>query len=281
MSTTFISSGQLSQLAVALSPVTTTSQTSAPVINNNDTNAVSPNAAENPVTNSPTNTPITVSGNASTAATAIKKANQNLAHACDTSTYVGGAVYQVGAFAGQIIRGVRAAIQAILNALGINPSGSAISSKLKKLAQYVKDITKAISEVTTYLQKFIAYVNAIKQVLALILALPVILLKYFADCISTLGKQLVAGYQSAIGSTEAPTPQQTADLNNAIGDVTNSIQGFTAAVATAAGTATAATLSLTVPTTISSGNTQAQAAATTAVFAAAGFSSTPQPNTKA
>lgn len=281
MSTTFISSEQLSQLAVALSPVTTTSQTSAPVINNSDTNAVAPNAAENPVTNSPTNTPITVSGNASTAATAIKKANQNLAHACDTSTYVGGAVYQVGAFAGQIIRGVREAIQAILKALGISPSGSAISSKLKKLAQYVKDITKAISEVTTYLQKFIAYVNAIKQVLALILALPVILLKYFAGCIATLGKQLVAGYQSAIGSTEVPTPQQTADLNNAIGDVTNSIQGFTAAVATVAGTATAATLSLTVPTTISSGNTQAQADATSAVFAAAGFSSSPQTNAKA
>jgi hypothetical protein len=260
------------QLAQALSATASEDQTSPIKLAATNANAQSPNAAENPEKNSPSNTPIASSGNGNVAQTAIFKSNQTVSHACDSSTYVGAGVYQVGAFAGQVIQGIRTAVKAALEALGVSPSSSSLSNKLKKLAQYVSDITKFIKKITTYVQQFIAYVNALKQLLSYILSLPAVLLKYFVDCISTLKKQLVAGYQSAFTeSGTSPTDAEVSDLNSSISSVTSSIQQFTAATTALAATSTAAAISLTVPTTIQSGNTQAQAAATTAVFTSAGF----------
>ena len=261
---------QTTQMVAALADPTT-NQISPIVLNTSNQNATSPNAAENPTTNSPTNTPIAVTGNASTAATAIKKSNQNLAHACDSSSYVGSVVFSAGAIAGQIIKAFRDGIKALLEALGVSPPASSLTNKIKLLAKYISDTVKFINKITNALQQFIACVNAIKQLMAYILSLPAVLLKYFADCIKTLEKQLAAGYSSVFSDSGAAPGDQTDSLNSAISDVKNSIQQFTTATTQLAATAVVAKNSLTIPTTLNSGNTQAQAAATTAVFNAAGF----------
>jgi hypothetical protein len=259
----------LDSLALALSPPTANS-TSPAIVSN--LVATTEFADDGRVAGAPSNVPgALASGNAANSVTAIKNSNKTVSHACDSGTYVGMAVFQAGAFAGQIIAAIRTAAKAIQKALGISPSSSSLSNKLKKLAQWISDQAKFIAKITNALQQFISYVNAIKQFLAFVLSLPSILLNYFKDCISTLKKQLVAGFNSAFSDT-AGTDKQVSELTSAIKDVNKSIGEFSSAVKTATGTAAAAAISLTTPTQVSSGNTQAQQAATTAVFAAAGFS---------
>jgi hypothetical protein len=106
------------------------------------------------------------------------------------------------------------------------------------------------------------------------LSLPAILLKYFADCISTLEKQLVAGYKGAFSDLGGASDSDLAGLGSAISDVTSSIKQFSTAVVGLTANTAALSISLTSPLTVSTGNTQAQAAATANVFSSLGFSST-------
>jgi hypothetical protein len=264
-----LTQSQITALNNALDANTTTSQTNLPNVGTGQ-NLSSPNAAENSTSQSPSNVPIAATGNASTAATGIKKSNQNVAHACDSSTYVGKAVFEAGAIGGKIVQAIRDGIKAILKFFGINPSSNGISSQLKKLAQYVKDTIKYITDMTTAINGYITYINAIKQLITYVLSLPARLLAYFADCIKTLEKQLVAGFQSALDNV-TDTSDNT---SSAIKDVQSQIQSFTQSVATLAKTATAAVASLTTLNQTPTSNSQAQAAATQQVFAAAGFAPT-------
>jgi len=242
-----------------------------PKVSSKTNNASSTNTDENNKQGS-TNISIYATGNGATANTGIKIANQNLSHACDSSTYVSMAIYQAGAIGGQIIQAVRNAIKAVLAYFGVNPSSSGLVSKLKKIAQYFEDATKFINDITNALNGFITYVNAIKQLLAYILSLPAVLLTYFKDCIASLKKQLVAGFQSALDNTPDPNQADIDNLTNTIKDVQNSISQFTSAVGTLASTAALAAGSLLTPGQVPVANTQQQAAATQAVFAAAGYS---------
>ena len=248
-----------------------TSAANLPIVTTADGKAISTNTDENNEQGS-TNISIYATGNGATANTGIKVANQNLSHACDSSTYVGMAIYQAGAIGGQIVQAVRDAVKAVLAYFGANPSSNGLISQLKKIAQYIQDATKFIKDITDALNGFIAYVNAIKQLLAYILSLPAILLTYFKDCIATLKKQLVAGFQSALDNTPDPNQADIDALTNTIKDVQNSIGQFTAAVGTLAATATLAVGSLLTPGQIAIANTQQQAAATQDVYSAAGFS---------
>ena len=248
-----------------------TSSEALPIVSTNTNNAISSNVDENNTKGS-TNISIYATGNGATANTGLKKSNQNLAHACDSSTYVGMAIYQAGAIGGQVIQAVRNAIKAVLAYFGVNPSSNGLKSQLEKIAQYIKDAAKFIKDITDALNGFIAYVNAIKQLLAYILSLPAVLLTYFKDCIATLKKQLVAGFQSALDNTPDPNQAAIDDLKNTIKDVQGSISQFTSAVGTLAATATLAVGSLLTPSQIAIANTQQQAAATQDVYSAAGFS---------
>ena len=250
-----------------------TSSEALPIVSTNTNNAISSNTDENNTKGS-TNISIYATGNGATANTGLKKSNQNLAHACDSSTYVGMAIYQAGAIGGQVIQAVRNAIKAVLAYFGVNPSSNGLVSQLKKIAHYIQDATKFIKDITDAINGFIAYVNAIKQLLAYILSLPAVLLTYFKDCIATLKKQLVAGFQSALDNTPDPNQAAIDDLKNTIKDVQGSIGQFTKAVGTLAATATLAVGSLLTPSQIAIANTQQQAAATQDVYAAAGFSPT-------
>ena len=250
-----------------------TSSEALPIVSTNTNNAISSNTDENNTKGS-TNISIYATGNGATANTGLKKSNQNLAHACDSSTYVGMAIYQAGAIGGQVIQAVRNAIKAVLTYFGVNPSSNGLKSQLEKIAQYIKDAAKFIKDITDALNGFIAYVNAIKQLLAYILSLPAVLLTYFKDCIATLKKQLVAGFQSALDNTPDPNQAAIDDLKNTIKDVQGSISQFTSAVGTLAATATLAVGSLLTPSQIAIANTQQQAAATQDVYSAAGFSPT-------
>jgi uncharacterized protein YoxC len=251
----------------------TKSASNLPIVSTQPNKPTSKNVDENNKKGS-TNISIYATGLGATANTGIKIANQNLSHACDSSTYVGMAIKQAGAFGGQIVQAIRTAIRAILAYLGVNQSSSGIISQLKSIAQDIKDAADFIKDITDAINGFIAYVNAIKQLLAYILSLPSVLLEYFKDCVATLKKQLVAGFKSALDSTPDPDQASIDNLQSAIKDVQGSISQFTTSVTTLAATTTQAALSLVTPSQLAIANTQQQAAATQAVYSAAGFSPT-------
>lgn len=267
-----LTDSQIITLNSALDANTTATQLTLPKVDASASNAVSLNSAENPIPNSPSNTPIYASGNASAAATGIKKSNATVSHACDSSTYVGMVAKQIGAFGGKIVQAIRDAIKAILAYFGVNPSSSGITSQLKKIAQYIKDKAKFIKEISDAINGYIVYLNALKQLLQYILSLPARLLAYFKDCISTIQKQIVAGFKSALDNTPDPTSSALSDAQNAFKDVQSSVTQFQQSlqnvVAASSSLVTAATSLSQTPTS----NTQAQAEATQQVFAAAGFS---------
>jgi methyl-accepting chemotaxis protein len=264
-----LNTDQIKQLDKALDANTSSTQITLPKVSAGANNATSLNTAENSSPGAPSlNATIYASGNATTAKTGIKKSNETISHACDSSTYVGKIVKQAGAIGGKIVQAIRDAIKAIMTFFGVNPSSSGLMSKLKKLSQEVKDKMKFINDITSALQGYITYVNAIKQLISYILNLPARLLTYFADCVKTLQKQLVAGYQSALDATTDLTDTTSKDLEELKKNIDSIKQSVGALVTTAAAAAgSMLTLSQT-PT----GNTQAQAEATKEVFTAAGFS---------
>jgi uncharacterized protein YoxC len=241
----------------SLAPPSASSQSPA-IVSTSNTNAVSPNIDERNEQGQ-TNTPIYATGLGATANTGLKKSNQTLSHACDSSTYVGGMVYQAGAFGGKIIQAIRDGIKVILEFFGVNPASSALSNKLKKLAQYIKDKIKYIKDITDAINGYLLYVKKIQELIAFILSLPAQLIAYFKDCITTLQKQLVAGFKSALSDTGTDSN----GLSDSIKEVQGAIKDLNASVTTL--TTTAATA---VATTVST------VAATQAAFSSAGFGPT-------
>jgi hypothetical protein len=155
---------------------------------------------------------------------------------------------------------------------GVNPSSSALSSKLKYLALYIKDKIKFIKDITDAINGYVVYINAIKQLITYVLSLPAQLLTFFKECITELTKQLIAGYNSALDGVDPTAPDDTLkSLKEVQTQVTQLNQSVTALVATSTG----AVASLTNLNQTPTGNSEAQAAATKEVFAAAGFAQSP------
>jgi polysaccharide pyruvyl transferase WcaK-like protein len=243
-------------------PIVTTGTNPPPPATNGDA----------PQSGAPSNTPIYASGNAANAPTALRKSNQSIAHVCNLPASVNQALFKAGAMGGQIIQAIRNGIKALLKALGINPSTNGIASQLKKLAQYIKDATKFVKDMTKYINGLIVYVNAIKQLISYLLSLPGELLSFFKDCLQKAYAQLQAGYLSVVSEA---TSTNTNSSDSIIAEVQNVLQSTTQLI-TASTQLAAAPFAL-VSAALQPGqtpvaNSAAQAAATQAVFSAAGFS---------
>lgn len=232
MSVINFSPNQISVLDVALNPSVTKGQLSPPVLDKTNKNAQSPNADENPTLNTPSNTPIAASGNADKAATAIKKSNMNISHACDSSSYVGKSIAEVNSKAAQLARAIRDAVKAALAALGISPAGSALVSQVKKIAGYIKNIKKFIKEIADYTKKYIGYLNEMKKFIELLLSLPVRVVQYFADCVKLVQRQISAGFGAALATVTAGASdinRVIKDVNAGLNQVNQSLVTYTAA----------------------------------------------------
>ena len=199
-----------------------TSSGALPIVSTKITNATSKFKDENNTQGS-TNISIYATGLAANSNTLLKKSNMTVSHACDSSTYVGGMIKQVGFYGGQIVRAIRAAIQAILKALGFNPNTSGYISKLQYFAQWLKDRIDELKEIQDFIQGYIVFIADIRKAIAFILSLPVCLLKYFQDCLATLRKQLVAGFQQALAGVEDPSDAALKEASDALKEVQKTI----------------------------------------------------------
>jgi len=195
-----------------------TSSGALPIVSTKLTNATSKFKDENNTQGS-TNISIYATGRAATSDTRLKKSNMTISHACDSSTYVGGMVKQIGVMGGKIVQAIREGIQFILKALGFTPSSSGIISKLQYFAEWLKNRIDDLKEISDFLQGYILYVADIRKFIAFLLSLPACLITYFQDCLATLRKQLVAGFKSALSSMSDPSDLEVKELTDTIDEV--------------------------------------------------------------
>ena len=264
---------KLAKLNVAFNPGTSSAANTA-IITAKDGLAKSNHLDEQRKVGS-TNIPFNATGLAKTSAnSSMYVSNKSVSHACDSSSYVGMAIAQAGAFARQIVLAIRTAIQEILTFLGVSPSSNGFVSQLKAIAQDIKAAADFVQEITNSITKFIAYLNAIKQLLAYILSLPAQLLGYFKDCVATIKKQIVATFKAAIADTAEPGDNAFDEVSKAVDEIKGSVKQFTSNLATLASTTAQAGASLVTPGQLAIANTQLQASATADLYAAAGFTPT-------
>ena len=192
------------------------------IVSTKKTNASSNFKDENNTQGS-TNISIYATGLAANSNTLLKKSNMTVSHACDSSTYVGGMIKQVGFYGGRIVKAIRDGIQAIIKALGFSPDSSGYVSKLQYFARWLKDRIDELKEIQDFLQGYIVFIADIRKAIAFILSLPVCLLKYFQDCLATLRKQLVAGFQQALANVGDPSDAALKEASDALKDAQKTI----------------------------------------------------------
>ena len=148
----------------------------------------------------PTLTPL---ARAVKANTTIKKADTNLAHACDFSLYVKGATKGVRLIVKYIAIPIRWLMRQMLQLLGDFPAGNAFINMVKEIVYYIKKITDIIMEVKDLIQNVIMVIQEIIDIINWILALPQYLLKLFKDCINEAMKCIKDFFTLAVSEAGA------------------------------------------------------------------------------
>ena len=169
-----------------------------PIVGN--TNLLSPFAGNNRTSGQPT---IPGLARSQMANTNIDKSNNSLAHNCGISQELikNNALKD---FVNSQSQNIRDAINAIIKALGFDPTGTSsnIVALLKqitaKIKYYKKKILKPIQDFQKYVIKYTEY---LKATIAWILSLPAKLLALFKDCLSRLYQLLAGIFSDVLGDT--------------------------------------------------------------------------------
>lgn len=134
--------------------------------------------------------------------TAVGEANKNRVHVCDISAEMKRAAAFTRAALGMLMKGIRAAIKAILGALGISlDSESArfieLAKKIKRGIDYVRRFIDMINDYATIV---VYYAKQVRAMIDWILSLPKILAEMLAECLNELLNSAAAGFSSLIAS---------------------------------------------------------------------------------
>ncbi len=134
--------------------------------------------------------------------TPVGEANKNRVHVCDISVAMKRAAAFTRAALGMLMKGIRAAIKAILGVLGISlDSESArfieLAKKIKREIDYVR---RFIDKINSYTTIVVNYARQIRAMIDWILSLPKILAEMLAGCLNELLNAAAAGFSSLIAS---------------------------------------------------------------------------------
>jgi phage-related protein len=198
-----------------------------PIVGN--TNLLSPFAGNNRISGQPT---IPGLARSQMTNTNIDKSNNSLSHNCGISQEL---IKNLGLkeFINSQAQTVRDAVNAVIKALGFDPTGQASSliSILKditaEIKYFTKKILKPIQDFQKYVIKYTQYLNA---TIAWILSLPAKLLALFKDCLSRL-YQLLSGIFSDVFGGNSGGLKDTLDAAKEVAQTTiNSATAITSAV---------------------------------------------------
>lgn len=129
--------------------------------------------------------------------TTIATANKNRMHACDTTLFVQRSK-AMAIISEQLVRGIRAAVKAILSALGISPGASGIAQYIKQIKGWIEDVTDFLTKVNEGIAKYALIVAKIGALIQYLSNLPAELLAYFKKCILELYNELKKQFMDAV-----------------------------------------------------------------------------------
>lgn len=129
--------------------------------------------------------------------TTIAKSNKNRMHACDTTLFVQRSK-AMAIISEQLVRGIRAAVKAILSALGISPGASGIAQYIKQIKGWIEDITDFLTKINEGIAKYALIVAKIGALIQYLSNLPAELLAYFKKCILELYNELKKQFMDAV-----------------------------------------------------------------------------------
>ena len=198
-----------------------------PIIGN--TNLLSPFAGNNRISGQPT---IPGLARSQMVNTNIDKSNNSLAHNCGISQELikNNALKE---FINSQAQNIRDAVNAIIKALGFDPTGTAsnIVSLLKQITATIKYYTKKILKPIQDFQKYvIGYTNYIKSTIAWILSLPAKLLALFQDCLSRLYQLLSGIFSDVLGGNSGGLGDTLNAAKEVVQTTINSATAITSAV---------------------------------------------------
>ena len=198
-----------------------------PIVGN--TNLLSPFAGNNRTSGQPT---IPGLARSQVPGTNIDKSNNSLSHNCGISQEL---IKNLGLkeFINSQAQTVRDAVNAIIKALGFDPTGTTSNtvSLLKQISAMIKYYTKKILKPIQDFQKYvIEYTNYIKSTIAWILSLPSKLLALFQDCLSRLYQLLSGIFSDVLGSTGGGLGDTIKDAQELAQTAINSAVAVTSAV---------------------------------------------------
>jgi hypothetical protein len=165
--------------------------------------------------NAPSNPPLS---HGTVAGTAVGVANKNRVHVCDISGAMKTAAAVARAAFGILMKGIRAAVRAVLTALGFNPESE--SGRFLQLAlviiRGIKYAQAFIAEINDYAQIFIFYAKKVRAMIDWILSLPKSLAAMLAGCLNELLNAVSVGFSALIGGSVGGELQKSLEAVNVI-----------------------------------------------------------------
>jgi len=158
-------------------------------------------------------------GRGVSANTGIAVANSNREHACDVAVYIKTSMAKAKVLAGDLVKAIRKAIRAIMDALGISPSSSGMTEFLKDLARRIKEINRWIQDKIVETAKYIQGLKEIRAIIEYILSLPAELLAMFQKCLRQAYGELSKGLFAVAG--ELTSDSGTTELTDSAKEVLN------------------------------------------------------------
>lgn len=159
-----------------------------------------PNGPQYPAIDGPTKGKPSIAGGAYKVdpSTSIFWINKNLIHACDISYEVDQATAAIRNFFGTIVQAIRLAINAIISALNLDPTGIAkrIAETIRAVVRIIKQINDVLKTIVRAIRIIILIARKVKAMIDYILSLPARWLAFFKECLGRLYKILAAGLLS-------------------------------------------------------------------------------------
>lgn len=152
--------------------------------------------------------------------TAVGVANKKRVHVCDISGAMKTAAAAARIAFGVLMKAIRAAVRAVLTALGFNPESE--SGRFLQLAlliiRGIKYAQAFIDEINDYAQVFIFYAKQVRAMIDWILSLPKALAAMLAGCLNELLNAISVGFSSLVGGSIGVDLQQSLKVVNDIVD---------------------------------------------------------------
>ena len=126
--------------------------------------------------------------------TSIEFTNNRREHVCDIAIYVRRAMAIARIKVGEIMTTIREAIAKLLEGFSTSPLIAGISAKVRRLVQYIKQLTSIIAEINDAVQVLVENIRIIKAIIEFILGLPDYIKRLLDRCVQEAIAELKAGF---------------------------------------------------------------------------------------